>query len=77
MRKFPSEVSYFLCDAGGKLVCGLWQEEAGTVGLGMVPVKNGKELTRVRLPSTFRGHLQFKSITLPWHQSLEKYTRSS
>ena len=48
MRKFPSEVSYFLCDAGGKLVCGLWQEEAGTVGLGMVPVKNGKELTRVR-----------------------------
>ena len=37
---------------------GLWQGEgeAGTVGLGMVPVKNGRELTRVRgLPSTFRG----------------------
>ena len=60
-------------EASWSVACGRRRER----GLGMVPVKNGKELTRVRLPSTFRGHLQFKSLNLPWHQSLEKYTRSS
>lgn len=65
---------------GGKMVYGLGQrqEEAGTVGLGMVPLKNGRELTRVRgLPGTFRGCLQFESLNLQWHQPLGKYTSSS
>ena len=54
------------------------QDKAGAVGLGMVPVKNGRELTRVRgLPSTVRGHFQSESLNLQWHQLLGKYTSNS
>ena len=36
--------------------------------LGTVSVKDGRELTRVRrLPSTFRGQLQWESLNLQWH----------
>ena len=34
MREFPSEGFFFLCDAGGKLVCGLWQEAGTGIGNG-------------------------------------------
>lgn len=43
-------------EASWSTACGKGQEEVETVGLGIVPVKNGRELTRVRgLPSTFRA----------------------
>lgn len=53
-------------EASWSTACGKGQEEAGTVGLGMVSIKNGRELTGVRgLAHTCRGWWQLESLNLP------------
>lgn len=64
-------------EASWSTACGKGQEEAGTVGLGMVPIKNGRELTGIRgLAHTCRGWWQLESLNLQSYQSLGKCTSS-
>lgn len=44
----PTGGFYFLCEGESRLVCCLWGRRRRTLRLGVVSVKKGIELTRVR-----------------------------